>query len=171
MKLVGKVREAHGLKGDLYVVIFSGDISWAKRMKKFSLQLKGEAEGQEFSVERIKPFKKGFIVKAAEVSDRTMAESLEHFEFLIDEDLLVSKPGETIFLSEIKNFKVKNIEQTVLGEIIDFSSNGAQDLLIVSVNGKNVEIPFVEAFIKKIDFKHQSIVMDLPEGLLDLENA
>ncbi|WP_374073319.1 hypothetical protein [Bdellovibrio bacteriovorus] len=31
MKLVGKIREAHGLKGDLYVLIFSGDISWAKK--------------------------------------------------------------------------------------------------------------------------------------------
>ena len=38
MKLVGKIREAHGLKGDLYVLIFSGDITWAKRMKKFALQ-------------------------------------------------------------------------------------------------------------------------------------
>ncbi|HWU45020.1 MAG TPA: hypothetical protein VN132_16320, partial [Bdellovibrio sp.] len=61
MKLVGKVREAHGLKGDLYVLIFSGDISWAKRMKKFFL--KGKTESQEFTVERVKPFKKGFIVK------------------------------------------------------------------------------------------------------------
>lgn len=170
MKLVGKVREAHGLKGDLYILVFSGDISWAKRMKKFTLQGKG-VEAQEFTVERVKPFKKGFIVKAAEVKDRTAAEGLEHFEFLVEEDLFVSKPGETIYLSEIKNFKVKNVEQKVLGEIIDFSSNGAQDLLIVEVANRKVEIPFVEAFIKKIDFKHQSIVMDLPEGLLDLENA
>lgn len=171
MKLVGKVREAHGLKGDLYVVIFSGDITWAKRMKKFSLQGKGDAELQEFSVERVKPFKKGIIVKAAEITDRTAAEGVEHFEFFIEDDLLVSKPGETIYLSEIKNFKVKNPEQTVLGEIVDFSSNGVQDLLVVDVNGKKVEIPFVDAFIKKIDFKHQAVVMDLPEGLLDLENA
>ncbi|HEX7675812.1 MAG TPA: ribosome maturation factor RimM [Bdellovibrio sp.] len=171
MKLVGKVREAHGLKGDLYVLIFSGDITWAKRMKKFALQGKGEATPQEFSVERVKPFKKGFIVKAAEVKDRTDAESLEHFEFLIEEDLLVSKPGETIYLSEIKNFKLKDVEQNTLGEIVDFSSNGVQDLLVVDANGKKVEVPFVEAFIKKIDFKHQAVVMDLPEGLFDLENA
>jgi len=169
MKLVGKVREAHGLKGDLYVLIFSGDISWAKRMKKFFL--KGKTESQEFTVERVKPFKKGFIVKAAEVKDRTAAETLEHLEFHVNEDLFVSKPGETIYLSEIKNFKVKNPEQKTLGEIIDFSSNGVQDLLVVDVAGKKVEIPFVDAFIKKIDFKHQTIVMDIPEGLLDLENA
>lgn len=170
MKLVGKVREAHGLKGDLYVVIFSGDISWAKRMKNFALKAKNEEESQSFTVERTKPFKKGFIVKAAEVADRTAAEGLEHLEFFIEEDLLVSKPGESIYLSEILNFKLKNTEQVVLGEIVGFSSNGAQDLLVVSIGDKKAEVPFVEAFIKKIDFKHQAVVMDLPEGLLDIEN-
>jgi 16S rRNA processing protein RimM len=170
MKLVGKVREAHGLKGDLYVVIFSGDISWAKRMKTFALKAKNEEDTQTFEVERTKPFKKGFIVKAAEVKDRTQAETLEHMEFFIEDDLLVSKPGEGIYLSEILNFKLKNTEQVVLGEIVGFSSNGAQDLLVVSIGDKKAEVPFVEAFIKKIDFKHQAVVMDLPEGLLDIEN-
>lgn len=171
MKLVGKVREAHGLKGDLYVLIFSGDISWAKRMKSFGLKPKDSEELMTFNVERTKPFKKGLIVKAAEIADRTAAEGVEHLEFFVDDELLVSKPGETIYLSEIKNFKLKNPEQTVLGEIVGFSTNGVQDLLIVeSADGKKVEIPFVDAFIKKIDFKHQSVVMDLPEGLFDLEN-
>lgn len=171
MKLVGKVREAHGLKGDLYVLIFSGDISWAKRMKSFGLKAKDSDEMQTFTLERTKPFKKGLIVKAAEIADRTAAEGVEHLEFFVDDQLLVSKPGETIYLSEIKNFKLKNPEQTVLGEIVGFSSNGAQDLLIVEADGKKVEVPFVDAFIKKIDFKHQAVVMDLPEGLFDIENA
>jgi len=170
MKLVGKVREAHGLKGDLYILIFSGDISWAKRMKTFGLKGKDSEEIQSFNVERSKPFKKGLIVKAAEIKDRTAAEGVQHMEFYIDDELLVSKPGETIYLSEIKNFKLKNPEQTVLGEIIGFSSNGAQDLLIVEAAGRKVEVPFVDAFIKKIDFKHQAVVMDLPEGLFDIEN-
>lgn len=171
MKLVGKVREAHGLKGDLYVLIFSGDISWAKRMKTFGLKGKDSDEVQTFNVERTKPFKKGLIVKAAEILDRTAAEGVEHFEFYVDDELLVSKPGETIYLSEIKNFKLKNPAQETLGEIVGFSSNGVQDLLVVETQGKKVEIPFVDAFIKKIDFKHQSVVMDLPEGLFDIENA
>lgn len=171
MKLVGKVREAHGLKGDLYVLIFSGDISWAKRMKVFGLKAKDSDEIQTFNVERTKPFKKGIIVKAKELLDRTAAEGVEHMEFFVDDELLVSKPGETIYLSEIKNFKLKNPEQTVLGEIVGFSSNGAQDLLVVETAQGNVEVPFVDAFIKKIDFKHQAVVMDLPEGLFDLEKA
>lgn len=171
MKLVGKVREAHGLKGDLYVLIFSGDISWAKKMKSFGLKAKDSDDIKTFDVERTKPFKKGIIVKAKEIADRTAAEGVEHMEFYVEDDLFVSKPGEGIYLNEIKNFKLKDPEQKVLGEIVGFSSNGVQDLLVVEANGKKVEVPFVDAFIKKIDFKHQAVVMDLPEGLFDIENA
>jgi 16S rRNA processing protein RimM len=172
MKLVGKVREAHGLKGDLYILVFSGDISWAKKMKSFGLKAKDADDIKTFTVERTKPFKKGLIVKAAEVADRTTAETIEHFEFYIEDDLLVSKPGENIYLSEIQNFKLKNAEQETLGQIVGFSSNGAQDLLVVELaSGKKTEVPFVDEFIKKIDFKHSVVVMDLPEGLLDLDNV
>jgi 16S rRNA processing protein RimM len=170
MKSVGKVREAHGLKGDLYILIFSGDISWAKRMKQFGLKSKNDEIIHRYSVEKTKPFKKGLIIKATGINDRTAAEKLESMEFFVDEDLLISKPGETIYLSEIKNFKLKDPDQKVLGEIVGFSSNGAQDLLVVESGGRKAEVPFVDAFIKKIDFKQQVVVMDLPEGLLDLEN-
>lgn len=169
MKLVGKVREAHGLKGDLYVMVFSGETSWIKRMKSFALRAKKSDTEQIYNVERTKPFKKGFIVKAKEVADRTAAEALEQMEFFVEDELLVSQPGETIYLAEILNFKLKNPEQEVLGEIVGFSSNGVQDLLVVQAGEKKVEVPFVDAFIKKIDFKHQAVVMALPEGLFDLE--
>ncbi len=171
MKAVGKIREAHGLKGDLYVLIFSGDISWVKKLKNFGLKNKNSENIENFEVERIKPFKKGFIVKAKGIDDRTAAEGLEHCEFLIAEDLLVSKEGETIYLSEILNFKLKNPAQDLLGQVVAFSTNGAQDLLVIQTSDKKVEVPFVEDFIKKIDFKHETLVMDLPEGLFDLENA
>jgi 16S rRNA processing protein RimM len=171
MKAIGKVREAHGLKGDLYILIFSGDVSWVTKVKTFALKNKG-GEVDTYEIERIKPFKKGVIVKGKGITDRTLAEGLEHSEFLIDAELLVSKPGETIFLNEILNFKLKDVEQVVLGDIVGFSSNGVQDLLVIQTKAaKKVEVPFIDEFIKKIDFKHQAVVMDLPEGLFDLEKA
>jgi ribosomal 30S subunit maturation factor RimM len=35
---------------------------------------------------------------------------------------------------------------------------------------KIVEIPYVEPFVEKIDWDLQELRMNLPEGLLDLEN-
>lgn len=172
MNLVGKVKEAHGLRGELYILIFSGDISWLKKLQDFELRSKGgeAGTGKVYPVEKVKPFKKGFILKTPEVGDRTQAETLVGQDFLIPAELLISKPGETIYLKEILDFMVKTLAQEDVGPIKGFSSNGAQDLLVVETSKGPVEIPFVEAFIKKIDFKHKTVVMDLPEGLLDLES-
>jgi 16S rRNA processing protein RimM len=171
MKLAGKVKEAHGLRGELYIFIFSGDISWLKKLQNFELRPKGSTvPGITYPVEKVKPFKKGFILKTPSINDRTQAEGIQGQDFLVAAELFVSKPGETIFLKEILDFMVKDVAQTNIGPIKGFSSNGPQDLLVVETAKGPVEIPFVEAFIKKIDFKHKTVVMDLPEGLLDLEN-
>ncbi len=170
MKLVGKVKDAHGLKGELYVLVFSGEVSWAKKLKTFELRSPKTGETMAFDVEKMKPFKQGLILKPATMADRNAAEAVKGYEFYIPADVFISKPGETIFLNEIVGFVVKNVAQEAIGPIKGFSSNGAQDLLLVETAKGQAEIPFVEAFIKKIDFKHKTVVMDLPEGLLDLEN-
>jgi 16S rRNA processing protein RimM len=170
MKLVGKVKDAHGLRGELYILVFSGDISWLKKMKTFELRSPKTGETVAHEIEKVKPFKQGFIIKSPTINDRTAAEGIKGQEFYIAADIFVSKPGETIFLNEILNFTVKNVAQETIGSITGFSSNGVQDLLVVKTEKGSAEIPFVEAFIKKIDFKHSTVVMDLPEGILDIEN-
>lgn len=179
MKLVGKVKDAHGIRGDLYVLVFSGEVSWAKKMRKFELHWKkqvpqrdgsnlSELVQETFQVKKFRPFKQGLILTAEEIKDRNQAELLKGAEFYIDDELLVSQPGETIFLSEIMNYKVKTADAKEIGTIVGISSNGAQDLLEVKKqDDKIVLIPFVDAFIKKMDFKNQSIMMDLPPGLVD----
>ena len=44
---------------------------------------------------------------------------------------------------------------------------GEAPLLIVK-GDKEYEIPFAEAFLKSVDLGHKRIVMELPEGLLEL---
>jgi len=69
----------------------------------------------------------------------------------------------------VKGFKVYD-KGTLVGKIIGFSSNNAQDLLIVETSNKEVEIPFVQAFVVKMDSKNKKIEMDLPEGLVEFSD-
>jgi 16S rRNA processing protein RimM len=109
------------------------------------------------------------LLSLKSISDRTAAEKLIGNLVSIPSNLLKSKKGEMIFLSEILNFKVFDGKNEV-GEIISFSSNGPQDLLVVKGEKHQSEIPFVEAFIKKIDYENRLIKMDLPEGLINLDD-
>lgn len=164
-KNVGKIKDAHSLKGELFVLIFAKDISWADEMKQCQL---GETT---YEVQRWKPYKEGLLLKLKGIEDRTQAEKLRGQIFSIPQDLLQSEEGETIYLSEIQDFTIVDSNGAVLGRITGFSSNVAQDLLVVEkAVGGQAEIPFVENFIVEIDFEGKKIEMDLPDGIWDLQS-
>ncbi len=154
--------DAHGIKGDLYVLVFSGDVSWLPKMKKLSL------DGESFDVVRAKPFKKGFIATLKGFDNRNRAEEVKGAEVHVPAEFFVSKHGEQVFLSELLGFEVEDKNLGKLGSIKGFSSNGSQDLLVIENNKKEVEIPFVKDFVVKMDFKTKTILTDLPEGLLEI---
>lgn len=165
-KLIGKVKEPHGLKGDLYVLVFSHDTSWADNLSK--IQLKSpQGEALDCDVTSHKPYKDGLLLKVKQVSDRNTSEKVKGYQVLIPEDLLVSKKGETIYLNEILGFQVFLKDQCV-GMVDSFTSNGPQDILVVRNEEHQFEVPFVKEFILKLDFENKHLIMDFPEDLIDL---
>jgi 16S rRNA processing protein RimM len=169
-KKVGKIKDAHGLRGDLHVLVFSKDASWAEDLKIAALGVTEDEKAlKTYSIEKWKPFKEGLLLKFENVPDRTAAEKLKGQLFFIPEELLTSEEGETIYLSEIEGFEVIDHQGVKLGKIVGFSNNQAQDLLVVEkVSGGQAEIPFVEDFIVDINFENRQVQMDLPEGIWDL---
>lgn len=179
---VGKVIDAHGIKGDIYCLVFSGDSSWISKLKSLNLRCeKNEQTKDEFFVVRkIKAFKKGFIVSLEAFGDRNRAESFKGCEVWVDSSLFISKNGESLYLSELLNFRIVDEVLGEIGTIKSFSSNAWQDLLVVSSSYKSnevdknqllnrlIEIPFVKEFVTNIDYKNKYIYMSLPEGLLDI---
>jgi 16S rRNA processing protein RimM len=167
---VGKVKEAHGLRGDLWILIFSKDVSWSEDLTQFGLGPDMENPNpQVFEIQKVKPFKQGLLIKPVEVSDRTEAEKLKGQIFYVPEHLFETDEGDVIYLSEILNFEIWDQTNSCRGLITAFSSNQAQDLLVVSkTEGGTAEIPFVEDFIVEMDYANKKIIMNLPEGLWDL---
>lgn len=164
---VGKVKQAHSLRGEVYILIFSKDISWLKKIK--NILLVNHSQEKIVSVIKTKPFKDGFIATLDAVTDRNMSEALEGYEVWIPADLLKSMPNETPYLIEIQNFKVVDKTLGDIGIIREFSSNGQQDLLIIqSKSNIDFEVPFVDDFVLKIDSENKTIFTDLPEGLIEL---
>lgn len=169
---VGKVRDSHGLKGELFVVTnLDKAPPWLAQFTEFTLEFKAPSEeGQHksqlkhFTVKKTRPHKKGFIVKSDEINDRNESDSYKGAVFYIKKTYLETQSGEDIYLKEVEGFKVFD-KGTSIGTIIGFSSNTAQDLLVVEEGDKQVEIPFVKSFVTEIDWKNKKIEMDLPEGL------
>ncbi len=166
---VGKIKQAHGLRGEVYVLIFSKDITWIKKLKTVLL-IQNNIE-KIITVLKAKPFKDGLILSLDQITDRNQSEAIQGSEVWIDQNLFKSKPDETPYLLEIENFDVNDKALGTIGKITGFLFNGLQDLLVVSdVNNSEIkyEIPFVDQFVLKIDSEKNILFMDLPEGLIDI---
>lgn len=170
-RTVGKVKDAHGLKGELFILLFSKEAAWLKRLKELTLIASEGAEQKQYKVKSARLHKNGLIVLSSDVHGRNAAEDLRGHLLQIPEEYLVSQKGEALFLAEIEGFTVHTKEQGELGPVEGFSYNGAQDLLVVRTKTGEFEIPFVDAFVEKIDYNARAIFMNLPFGLLGEETG
>jgi 16S rRNA processing protein RimM len=69
----------------------------------------------------------------------------------------------------LSGFKVILKNKDLIGTVKETIQNPGQDLLnIISPEGKEILIPFHKAFILKISIKNKSIMVDLPEGLTEI---
>lgn len=164
MRLIGKIKDAHGLRGDVYVIFFSKDYSWADLIEELYV------EDTLYEVLKASEHKDGLKVQLKGVADRNHSEALIGKQIYLPNDFFFEQNDEDgMFLAEIENFKVIDKTLGEIGVITGFSSNVAQDLLIVTnANKKEFEIPFVDQFVVEIDHDGKTINMDLPEGLLEI---
>ena len=81
------------------------------------------------------------------------------------DDAVMKLPDSEILI----DFSVLTKQKALIGLITDIIPNNGQWLLnVVSEGKKNLLIPFHEDFIISIDRKKKIIIMDIPDGLLDI---
>jgi 16S rRNA processing protein RimM len=177
------VTEAKGLRGEVKVFFFAGSADPIKNQKFILLsepESKPEANvgGTTFEIERWAPTNSPSKVniKFKNINDRNSAEALKGLELYISSEAFVSEPGEKIYLGELEGFHVMHgaskDSSAVIGLVTGFSSNGPQDILILNnKEGGEILIPLVKEFILEIDFKQKKIFMNLPEGLLSVNEG
>ncbi|MCB0357296.1 MAG: 16S rRNA processing protein RimM [Bdellovibrionales bacterium] len=166
---VGRVKEAHGLRGELYVKLRSKRADWLEQIENVFLAKSEQGmEIKKFHLEKAKVHKEGLILKLKEISDRTQAEQCKGQFMLIPSSLLLTSDEKNYYFYEIQGFKVIDSKLGEVGVIKNFGSNGAQDLILVEGRFGEVDIPYIDEFIDKVDFKKREILMNLPEGLVEL---
>ncbi len=174
-RVVGRVKDAHGLKGELWVVLFSGQCDWLDALKasgEFELRpSETSAEGtKRFTLKGARRHKNGVILHSHDLRDRTQAEAWRGHFLQIPESFLVSSEGEAYFLAEIEGFDVFHARGERIGPIVGFSSNGLQDLLQVRLpGGELIDIPFVDDFVERIEADSRRVLMNLPPGLIEAQ--
>jgi len=118
------------------------------------------------------PGKETFIVKLQGINTRNHAEELKKFKILVKTDKLPKLKKEEFHLLELINLEVKTLENDELkkiGKVIDLE-NENNNLLVIKLlkNQKKVLIPFVKEIVPIVDIKNNFLIINPPNGLLEL---
>lgn len=84
------------------------------------------------------------------------------------EDFYIAEDGEKSE-NQWMDYTLRNVKGDVLGSIIRIDEYPSQIMATVADGDASFLMPIVEDFIHDVDVDHKIITVDLPEGLMDLE--
>jgi 16S rRNA processing protein RimM len=152
---VGRIGRAHGLHGEVAFTLTS-DVT--ARVERGSILHVGD---RPLTVVASRPHQGRWLVRFAEVSDRTAAEALRGEIVTADP---IEGADDVLWVHELVGSQVVDAAGHAIGPIVAVEANPASDLLVIEVAGREVLVPSV--FVT--DQRDGVVVIDPPEGLLDL---
>ena len=107
-----------------------------------------------------------------QIPDRTGAESLRGTRLVVDAAELVRAADDDTegwYEDELRGLAVLTRDGTRLGQVTRLELGAAQDLLVVALDaGGDAYLPFVESIVPEVDLEGGRVVVDPPDGLLEL---
>ena len=171
--VVGLITSSHGIKGQVKVKSLS---DFEERFLKPGIRWLQKEDETPSEIELIsgfkQPSKETFIIKIKGINTRNHAEQLKKFKILVKTNKLPKLKKEEFHLLELINLQVKTLENNELktiGKVIHLE-NEKNNLLVIELlkNQKKVLIPFVQEIVPLVDIKNNFLIINPPNGLLEL---
>ncbi len=162
------VVKTQGRRGEVAAKVYS-DVPDRFREGMRLWALKRTGERHEVTVEGLWPHKEFLVLKFEGI------ETISDAELLVDAELQVPRseraalePGWTYLIDRIGCRVFDGDREIGAIEDVRFGAGEAPLLVVKGAAKLPYEIPFAEAYLKKVDVERKQVRMRLPEGLLEV---
>ena len=163
---IGEIVTTHGLDGWLKINPFNPETTALASEQAMFLEKEGRRS--VYGLESSKPFRGQFLVKLRDINTITAAEKWVGATLSIEEKALDAlQPGEYYQYQAI-GLEVFDLNGHSLGVITRTWSTPGGELYVVQGTTKEHLIPAVKDIVEKVDFASGKMIINPPEGLLDL---
>lgn len=107
-------------------------------------------------------------VQFEDVTNEADADSLIKSDVYLPLEFLPKLEGNKFYFHEVIGFTIEDTNYGKFGKIVSINDTTAQALFEVENDGKQILIPMNDEFIIKVDRKTKTIIVDVPDGLIDL---
>ncbi len=157
--VVGKVTKAHGLRGEVVVLVFSDNPDRFEPGSSMFLE-----NGREVRVRASRPNGGRMLVAFEGVDDRNAAEALRGLTLVVPRSFLPELPEGEFWPHQLEGCVVMTESGRTLGAISDVVANRANDLWVaVDETGAETMVPAIREVIVDVDIEAgRVLVRDIP---------
>lgn len=170
MALVGRIARAHGIRGQV-IVNSETDFPEARFRPGAELFVERRGNVEPVTLTTVR-FQNGRpVIGIAGVDTMNDAETFAGCELRVPVDRLASLPEGTYYRHDLIGCRVETIDGSLVGLVDDVEGTMGGSRLIVNSDRGEILIPLAAHICTMVDTVRKRIVIDPPEGLLDLNGS
>ncbi len=164
---LGKIVRKYSFKGELLVKLDTDQPDIYDNLDAVFVLLRNNLI--PFFIESSQLHKSDLLrVKFEDVDNEEDADTLLKSELYLPLEVLPKLEGNKFYFHEVIGFTVEDINFGKVGIIKAVNDSTAQALFEIDRDGIEILIPMNDEFIKKLDRDNKTILVETPEGLIDL---
>lgn len=164
---LGKIVKKYSFKGELLIKLDTDEPESYANLESVFIDLRNTLI--PFFIESSQLHKSELLrVKFEDIDTEADADSLIKSELYLPLEFLPKLEGDKFYFHEIIGFEVEDVHFGKVGIIKGVNDSTSQSLFEIERDGIEILIPMNDHFIKKVDKINKKIIVDTPEGLIDL---
>ena len=164
---LGKIAKKFSFKGEVLVYLDTDEPELYEDMESVFVEFNNNLV--PFFIENSSLHKNDFLrVRFEDVDSEEEADKIIGLEVYLPLSMLPKLSGNKFYFHEVIGFEIEDKRLGVFGKIVSINDSSAQPLFEV-VNGYvEILVPMIDKFLVKIDRENKKVIMDLPEGLVEM---
>ena len=165
--VVGRIGRPHGDRGEVTIEVRTDDPDL--RFAPGAVLLTDPADRGPVTVAGARWHREVLLLAVDGVESREAAELLRNTLLLVETSVLPALDDpDDYYDHQLIGLTARLTDGTALGEVVAVSHEGGDLLVVERSGGGELLIPFVRAIVPTVDLDAGSLVVDPPEGLLEL---
>jgi 16S rRNA processing protein RimM len=164
---LGRILKTHGNKGHLLVLLDVDDPGEYTDIESVYLDLQGERIPFFIGEIELRQNRKA-IVRFEDVNSIEDAAVYKGVDMYLPARSLPALDEEQFYFHEIIGFAVTDSKFGAIGTLEEVIELPHQSLFRINWNSKEILVPLVDEFITSIDRENRMILIEAPEGLIDI---
>ncbi|MFD2892475.1 ribosome maturation factor RimM [Flavobacterium chuncheonense] len=164
---LGKVSKKFSFKGEVLIYLDTDEPELYENMESVFVELNKSLV--PFFIEKSQLHKGDFLrVRFEDFTSEEDADQVVGCDVYLPLSMLPKLEGNKFYYHEIIGFEVEDLRLGSIGTVEGVNDSNAQPLFEITNNGTQILVPMIDDFIVKVDRANKKLILDTPEGLVDL---